>query len=326
MEIIYHKLQRLTCFYIWLFLMKRGIELGINATLPSIQKAAQIANQSKIDYFFVPETNPNVMGVDAFDALEKIADEKCDMTIGTAIVNVFSRKKEQISLNANRIYEKTNEKFVLGIGTSAPVIVEKLWKLKFERPLSRIIDYTKHLRSNFRGKIFWAAVGQKTTQLAAQNADGVIFFLKPRKQISSDIQKIKQIVSSAGKSFDSFETICIVPTYVDSSENFKAAKTTLAKYIGANEFYSNPLSKEFEKEVMEIRKTFKESGLTKTIEKVSDDLVKELTVCGTPTHCKQMLDNFQEETGCKTVIAGFDLPKEGFDSKFFENLKKLLAM
>lgn len=306
--------------------MKRGIELGINATLQSIQKAAQIASQSKMDYFFVPETKPSVMGVNAFDALGKIADIRGGMTIGTAIVNVFSRKKEQISLNANKIYEKTNENFVLGIGTSAPVVIEKLWGLKFERPLSRIIDYTKHLRSNFSGRIFWAAVGQKTTQLAAQNADGVIFFLKPRKQISSDIQKIKQIVSSAGKSFDSFETICIVPTYVDSSENFKAAKATLAKYIGANEFYSNPLSKEFEKEIMEIRETFRKFGLSKTIEKVRDDLVKELTICGTPTHCKQMLDKFQEETGCKTVIAGFDLPKEGFDSKFFKNLKKLLAM
>jgi alkanesulfonate monooxygenase SsuD/methylene tetrahydromethanopterin reductase-like flavin-dependent oxidoreductase (luciferase family) len=274
----------------------------------------------------VPETNPAVMGVDTFDALEQISNGKCDMVLGTAIVNVFSREKEQISRNANKIYQKTNENFVLGIGTSAPVIVEKLWKLKFERPLSRLIDYTKYLRANFKGRIFWAAVGQKTMQLAAQNADGVIFFLKPRKQVSSDIQKIKQIVSSAGKSFDSFETICIVPTYVDSSENLKAAKATLAKYIGANEFYSNPLSKEFGKEVMEIRKTFKESGLTKTIEEVSDDLVKELTVCGTPTYCRQMLDDFQEETGCKTVIAGFDLPKEGFDSTFFKNLKKLLAM
>ncbi|MBM3910322.1 MAG: LLM class flavin-dependent oxidoreductase [Thaumarchaeota archaeon] len=306
--------------------MKRGIELGINATLPSIQKAAQIANQSKIDYFFVPETNPAVMGVDAFDALEQISNGKCDMVLGTGIVNVFSRKKEEISLNANKIYQKTNENFVLGIGTSAPAIVEKLWNLKFEHPLSRLVDYTKYLRANFSGKIFWAAVGQKTMQLAAQNADGVIFFLKPRKQISSDIQKIKQIISSAGKSFDSFETICIVPTYVDSSENLNAAKATLAKYIGANEFYSNPLSEEFEKDVMEIRKTFKEFGLTKTIEKVSDDLVKEITICGTPTHCRQMLDDFQKETGCKTVIAGFDLPKEGFDSEFFENLRKLLAM
>ena len=306
--------------------MKRGIELGINATLQSIQKAAQIANQNKIDYFFVPETNPAVMGVDAFDALEKISNGKCDVVLGTAIVNVFSRKKEQISHNANKIYEKTNENFVLGIGTSAPAIVEKLWNLKFEHPLSRMINYTKYLRANFRGKIFWAAVGQKTTQLAAENADGVIFFLKPRKQISSDIQKIKQIISSAGKSFDSFETICIVSTYVDSSENLKAAKATLAKYIGANEFYSNPLSEEFESEVTEIRESFNKFGLSKTIEKVSDDLVKELTICGTPTHCRQMLDNFQEETGCKTVIAGFDLPKEGFDSKFFENLEKLLAM
>lgn len=297
--------------------MKRGIELGINADLSSILEAAKIANKNSIDYFFVPETNPDILGVNAFDALEKIADKDQNITIGTGIVNVFSRTKEQLASGANKIYEKSNKKFVLGIGTSAPAVVEKMWRLKFEKPLSRIVNYTEYLRSNFKGPIFWAAVGQKTTQLASQKADGVMFFLKPKKQVAADVSKIKNRT-------DSFETVCIVPTYFDAS--YTKAKKTLARYIGANEFYSRPLESEFGRQILEIRQEFKEFGLSGAIKKVSDKLVEELTICGTPKDCKDSLDEFQEKTGCDAVIAGFDLDKDGFDSEFFENLKKLLAV
>lgn len=297
--------------------MKRGIELGINADLSSIKEAAKISNENNMDYFFVPETNPSIIGVDAFDTLEKIADKNQNMIMGTGIVNVFSRTKEQIAAGANKIYEKCEKKFVLGIGTSAPAVIENMWRLKFEKPVSRILEYTEYLRSNFQGPIFWAAVGQKTTQLAAQKADGVMFFLKPKRQVASDVSKIK---SKSG----SFETVCIVPTYFGSG--FAKAKKTLARYIGANEFYSVPLMSEYDKEILEIRKAFRKFGLSSAIEEVSDKLAEELAICGTPKYCKERLDDFQEKTGCDAVIAGFDLDKDRFDSEFFENLKKLLAV
>ena len=164
-----------------------GIELGIRAPIEAIERAAQIADDNHVEYFLVPETHPEFFGVNALDTILKISEKVKNVKLGTGIINVFSRTQEEILDSANQIYEKTDGKFVLGIGTSAPIIIEKLWKMEFKKPLSRLKNYSKFIKTKFKGQIYWAAIGEKTTKLAAENANGVIFFLKPRVQISNHI-------------------------------------------------------------------------------------------------------------------------------------------
>jgi len=229
-----------------------GIELGIRAPIEAIERAAQIADNNSVEYFLVPETHPEFFGVDALETILKISKKIKHVKLGTGIINIFSRTQEEILDYANQIYEKTGGKFVLGIGTSAPIIIEKLWKMEFKKPVSRLKDYSNFIRSGFHGQIYWAAIGEKTTKLAAENADGVIFFLKPRAQILDHIDLINSTLSSLNKSKDMFNLISIIPTYFDVDSN--QAKMTLAGYIGANEFYSTPLSNAgFRDEVKKIK-------------------------------------------------------------------------
>jgi len=211
-----------------------GIELGIRAPIEAIERAAQIADNNSVEYFLVPETHPEFFGVDALETILKISKKIKHLKLGTGIINVFSRTQEEILDYANQIHEKTGGKFVLGIGTSAPIIIEKLWKMKFKKPVSRLKNYSNFIRSGFRGQIYWAAIGEKTTKLAAENADGVIFFLKPRAQILDHIDMINSTLLSLNKSKDMFNLISIIPTYFDVDSN--QAKMTLAGYICANEF------------------------------------------------------------------------------------------
>ena len=72
--------------------------------------------------------------------------------------------------------------------------------MEFKKPLSRLVNYSSFIKKKFKGQVFWAAVGQKTTELAATNADGVIFFLKPKSQMSDHIDLINNKLASLGKS------------------------------------------------------------------------------------------------------------------------------
>jgi len=164
---------------------KIGIELGIRAPIEAIERAAQIADENSVEYFFVPETHPGFFGVNALDVLSNISEKVKHVKLGTGIINVFSRTQEEILDAANHMHTKTGGKFVLGMGTSAPVIIKNLWNMEFKKPLSRLRDYSNFIKTKYSGPIYWAAVGEKTTKLAAENADGVIFFLKPRDQISN---------------------------------------------------------------------------------------------------------------------------------------------
>ena len=300
-----------------------GIELGIRAPIEAIERAAQIADDNHVEYFLVPETHPEFFGVNALDTILKISEKVKNVKLGTGIINVFSRTQEEILDSANQIYEKTDGKFVLGIGTSAPIIIEKLWKMEFKKPLSRLKNYSKFIKTKFKGQIYWAAIGEKTTKLAAENANGVIFFLKPRVQISNHIDLINSVLASLNKSEDAFNLISIIPTYFDVDSN--QAKMTLAGYIGANEFYSTPLSNAgFQDEVKKIKIMYKKAGLKKAAQNVGDTLLNELTIIGSVDTCKEKINEIIKNTKLKTIILGFDMPKDKYTDDFFAKLDKLL--
>jgi alkanesulfonate monooxygenase SsuD/methylene tetrahydromethanopterin reductase-like flavin-dependent oxidoreductase (luciferase family) len=302
---------------------KIGIELGIRAPKEAIIRASQIADKNSIDYFLVPETHPKIFGVNALDVLLEISEKIKNVKLGTGIINVFSRTHEEISNSANQILKNTDGKFVLGIGTSAPIIIEKLWKMEFKKPLSRLKEYTNLIKSKYSGPIYWAAVGEKTTKEAAINADGVIFFLKPREQISNHIDLINSTLKLVKKSEEEFNTISIIPTYF--AENFDQAKMTLAGYIGANEFYAISLTNAgFQEEVEKIKNAFQKVGLLEAMQNVADVLLEELTVSGSVDECKEKIKKITKNTKLKTIILGFDLPEDKYTDDFFEKLDKLL--
>lgn len=305
-----------------------GIELGIRAPLCAVEKAAMIADTAMLNYYLIPETHPKFTGVDAFEALQVIVQKIENVVLGTGIVNVFSRSKKKILDLASKIYYETNGNFVLGLGTSAPVVVEDMYRMKFERPVSRIKDYTRYLKSHYNGPIYWSAVGDKMIQLATEYADGVIFFLKPESEIRRSIKVIKNKLNSLGKSHSSFEIISILPTYINDHEEKgrNALRLTLANYIGANEFYSKSLEKiGFKEEVHIIRQNFLRYGLTAASAHVSDKMVEELGIFGGSKECAIKIKEFSERAKIKTTIAAFDLPKSGYNRDFFKNLHNLAS-
>lgn len=307
---------------------KIGIELGIRAPLDAVKKAAMIADIEMLNYYFVPETHPKFAGVDAFDAIQEIGARVKRVILGTGIVNVFSRHKSKLLDLASKIYYKTSGKFVLGLGTSAPTVVENMYKMKFEKPMLRITTYTDYIKSKYDGPIYWSVVGDKITQLAAEHADGVIFFLKPESEIRHSIKILEKKLNSFGRAYNSFEIISILPTYINDSEEKgkSAARMTIANYIGSNEFYSKSLEKiGFKKEVHAIRENFLRCGLTTASVQVSDKMVNELTTFGTADKCAVEIREYSQRTRIKTVVAAFDLPRNGYNIDFFKNLHKLAS-
>ncbi len=305
-----------------------GVELGIRAPLCAVEKAAVIADTEMLNYYLIPETHPTFTGVDAFEALQSIGQKIENVVLGTGIVNVFSRSKKKILKLTSRIHYETNGKFVLGLGTSAPVVVEDMYHMKFEKPVSRIKNYTQYIKSYYAGPIYWSAVGDKMIQLAAEYADGVIFFLKPESEIRRSIKILKNKLCALGKNYSSFEIISILPTYINDYEkkSRNALRLTIANYIGANEFYSKPLEKiGFKKEVHIIRQNFLKHGLVAASVHVSDKMAEELGIFGGAKECAIKMKEFSERAKIKTVVAAFDLPKNGYDKDFFKNLHGLAS-
>ena len=136
--------------------------------------------------------------------------------IGSSIINIYSRSPSLIAMGAATIDTISNGRLVLGLGTSSMPIVEDFHGNKFEKPILRMKEYVEIIRQilsgkqvNFNGKIFGlknfsllikpprrnipiylAAVNQQMVELCWQIGDGVIFFLRPLKELEKTIKKI----------------------------------------------------------------------------------------------------------------------------------------
>ncbi len=104
---------------------------------------------------------------------------------------------------------------------------------------------------------------------------------------------------------DRFSTVSIIPTFFEEDGN--QAKMTLARYIGANEFYSTPLVEAgFQDGVDKIKNAYQKIGLKDAAQNVGEVLLDELTIWGSVESCKERIYKIIENTKLKTIILGFD--------------------
>jgi alkanesulfonate monooxygenase SsuD/methylene tetrahydromethanopterin reductase-like flavin-dependent oxidoreductase (luciferase family) len=318
--------------------MRLSYSLGSLLTIEQILDCAKTLKKYNPDVVWIPET----WGMENFSMLSMIS-QLVSSKIGSSIINVYSRSPALVAMGAATIDTISNGRLILGLGTSSEPIVKDWHGQEFEKPVSRIKEYIEIIRLVLSGKkidydgkfftlknfsllitpprrhipIYLAAVNQKMIDLAWQTADGVIFYLRP-------ISELKKIVEKMQKKRRIDVTCQLVTCMSSDSEKAKTrAKKTLAFYISVGKVYRDFLSKNgFQKETTNIFDEYKKSGLKSNYEFVSDTMLDQLTICGTPNECIKQLERFHD--------AGIDLPIIQFNpiddvSKSFKLLVSTLS-
>jgi 5,10-methylenetetrahydromethanopterin reductase len=297
--------------------MRISCSLGSMLKIQEIFECSRLLNNTKIETIWVPET----WGMENFSVLSGISAINYNQKLGSSIINIFSRSPASIAMGAVSIDIISNGRMVLGLGTSSVPIVESFHGYKFEKPLQRMREYVEIIRLiasgksiNYSGKIFnlknfqllvkplrksipiyIAAINQKMTELTWEIGDGVIFYLRPKQEMKETIRKM-QLKRK-------IDVTCQIITAIsnDSDKAINRAKKTLAFYVSVGKIYRDFIAENgFRSEVDEIFNEYKKSGLNNVHQYVSDSMLKELTIAGTPEECKKQLIDFQR--------LGIDLP------------------
>lgn len=90
-------------------------------------------------------------GTDAFTPLALAAAWAPSLRLGTAIVPTFTRGPALMAQSAAAMAEAAPGRFVLGVGTSSDVIVERWNDVPFEDPYKRTRDMVRFLRAALAG-------------------------------------------------------------------------------------------------------------------------------------------------------------------------------
>src|SRR2546430_2022105 len=104
-----------------------------------------------LDLGYTDAWSAEVNGADAFTPLALAAQWADGLRLGTAIAGIFTRGPALLAMSAATVASLAPGRFVLGIGTSSPVIVENWNGIELARPYQRARDTLLFLRSALAG-------------------------------------------------------------------------------------------------------------------------------------------------------------------------------
>jgi 5,10-methylenetetrahydromethanopterin reductase len=294
-----------------------GFSLGSLLTVNEILECTKILSEHAPDSIWIPET----WGMDCGTVMAAVSQLAIKPKIGSSIMNIYSRTPALVAMSAATLDTITSGRFILGLGTSSKTIVNDWHGLEFTHHTKRMREYVEIIRLvisgnkvNYQGELFQlrnfslliqpvrrqipiylAAINQKMVELAWDIADGVIFYLRPLKELQTTIKQMQQ-----KKKID---VACQLITCVsqDAEQAITRAKKTIAFYVSVGKIYREFLARNgFMKETGAIFEEYKKTGFKNNHLMVSDSMVEALTVSGTPKEIVKKLENF--------VRTGIDLP------------------
>lgn len=302
--------------------MRIGCSLGSLLSINNVLECSEVLSKTNVDSIWVPET----WGMENFSMLGTVSNKTKNQKIGSSIINIYSRSPSTIAMGAATVDILSNERLILGLGTSSVPIVEYFHGSKFDTPIQRMKEYVEIIRLavsgktiNYKGSIFnlknftllikpkrlsipiyLAAINQKMVNLAWNIGDGVIFYLRPINEMKNTISKMQ--------SKKKIDVTCQIITSVseDSDDAIKRAKKTLAFYVSVGKIYRDFLAKNgFKNETESVYEEYKKSGLKTNHELISDSMLQSLVIAGTSEECKKQLTNFRN-SGINLPIMQFN--------------------
>ncbi|QLG50208.1 LLM class flavin-dependent oxidoreductase [Natrinema halophilum] len=297
------------------------MNLGINVSdleYDLMRDYAVRAEELGLDSVWVGET----WGWEAFTLLGELAQLTDEITLGTGIVPVYTRSPSLLGQAAATVAEATGDRFVLGLGTSGPAVIENWHGDDFERPIgytAETIDVIEQVLSGetvshdgdsfqldgfrFRATresgdvpVFVGALGESNVRMSGAIADGWMPIFVPRSRISELYEEFAASASERGRDPDS---LSVAPNTVaaiseDGDVARQAVRRHIAFYVGAmGDFYHRTLSEAgFEQNADAIREAWHENGPEDAAETISDRVIDETAVAGTPRQAHEQLDSF----------------------------------
>jgi alkanesulfonate monooxygenase SsuD/methylene tetrahydromethanopterin reductase-like flavin-dependent oxidoreductase (luciferase family) len=211
-----------------------------------IVKAAVLADELGYETFSVPEG----WGLDSTPVLTEIALRTARIRVASGILSVWGRTPATLAMTAATLHQISEGRYVLGLGASTRALAEGFHDTPFERPAGKLRDVVTQVRALLAGEparpnrvpgarplrlgqppapgvpIWVAALGTRTTQVAAELGDGWIPALVARDRLASWTSRLNRLRESAVPSAGALTVATGPITVVD--ENPDAARDLAA--------------------------------------------------------------------------------------------------
>jgi probable F420-dependent oxidoreductase len=224
------------------------------------------------------------------------------MRLGTGIVGVFTRGRALLAQHAAALADASGGRFVLGLGSSSDVIVERWNGIPFARPLTRVRETVEALRPVLRGErgpggfrleahpaapvpIYVAALRSRMLRLAGEVADGTFVNFLP-------LSAAARVVATIGAP-EGHDVVCrffCLP--VPEEEGVAKARHLLAAYATVPVYEAFYRWLGWGEAIDPMVAAWRAGDRRRALELVPDALVKDVFVFGDADAMRERLEAF----------------------------------
>jgi probable F420-dependent oxidoreductase len=316
-------------------------------TLPtpfhSARECVDLARRAEQEWgyeaIWLAETN----GPDSASLAGAIATATTRVTLGTAIVPVYNRTPAVLAMTAASLAQLSDDRFVLGLGSSSHAIVEQWNGVPFERPLARVRETVAIVRQALAGQktdfdgerlrshglrlgapparpvpIYLAALRERMLRLAGEIGDGLILNLFPVTALPRILAAYRAGAESAGRDARSDEVVCRFQVSV--TDDVPAARNLLRwAFTG---YVAQPVYNRyfawcgFEREAAAVAEGFARGDRAASAAGMTDELIDRIAILGSRDACREQLAGFVDAGVTTPVLSPLAGDRAGVEAVY----------
>jgi alkanesulfonate monooxygenase SsuD/methylene tetrahydromethanopterin reductase-like flavin-dependent oxidoreductase (luciferase family) len=256
---------------------------------------------------------PETWSYNTTTLLAEIATRTSSLRVGTGILSVWGRSAATIAMAGATLNIMSGGRFILGLGSSTPQLVEGLHDVPYRAPYSKLRQTITQVRALAEGDriplavasearplrlnlpacpplpIYLAASSPKSIRLAGELCDGWIPFLYPRDRLADGITLLEQGASRSGDPARERQVYPIIPTIVapDHATARAGAAWVVAFYLTTmGPIYRNVLSRYGYETAVESIMEANAGRKPSIVPPEGEVLLEQLTIYGTPQEAR----------------------------------------
>jgi F420-dependent oxidoreductase-like protein len=269
-------------------------------------------------------------GYDAFTPLAYLAARTSRIRLGTGIAQVGARTPAMTAMSAMSMQALSNGRFILGLGTSGPQVMEAWHGVAFANPVARTRETIEIVRAIARGDrvthgdnrpirsmappvdvpIYVASLGPRNLRLTGELADGWIGTAFVPESADVFLDELRAGASSSGRSLADLEIL--VPATVEFTDDVEDAARRHARgyaftfgAMGSREknFYNDAFTRQgFGEDVRAVQQLWLDGKRDEAAERVPAEIGLKTNLIGTPDMIRDRLGAYRD-AGVTTIRA-----------------------
>ncbi len=297
----------------------------------------ELAQRAESEWGYPAIWMAETAGPDSFSLAGAMAVSTRTIEIGTAIVAVYNRTPAVLAMSAATLAQLSNDRFILGLGSSSHAIMRDWNGCDFRAPLGHVRESVAVIRqaltadkTDFHGKyfrsnglrlgakpakplrIYLAALREKMCELAGEIGEGLIINFQPASAMPQILAAYRRGAARAGRDGAKDEVVCRFQVCVtnDRARARGLVRMAFGGYLSAPVYNAFLAWCGFEREARAIAEGFAKKDRAAVAAAITDEIVDRIAIIGTPDECREQIAGFVQAGVTTPVLAPLATSRE----------------